>query len=83
MTEPPMLLGIDQAALTMGIGRSKCYQLIRRGELASLVIGRRRLVPRQAIDDFIRKRLSDCAPDGGSEEALGPEGQTGLRGGAP
>lgn len=39
----------------LGVGRSKVFALIRSGELRSVTIGARRLVPEQAIVDFINK----------------------------
>jgi excisionase family DNA binding protein len=53
--EPPRLLSIEQAAHILGIGRSTAYELVRLGQLRSLKIGSRRLVPREAIDDVIRE----------------------------
>jgi excisionase family DNA binding protein len=38
----------------LGVGRSKVFELIESGELRSVKIGRRRLVPESAIVDFIR-----------------------------
>jgi len=40
----PILLSIDKAAETLGIGRSKTYELITQGRLLTVNIGRRRLV---------------------------------------
>ena len=38
-----------------GIGRSKVYELIASGELRTVKIGRRRLVPAAAIEEFIAR----------------------------
>ena len=45
----------DRAAELIGLGRTKTYELIRTGELRSLKVGRRRLVPLEAIDEFLRQ----------------------------
>jgi excisionase family DNA binding protein len=42
--DEPILLSIDKAAETLGIGRSKTYELITQGRLLTVNIGRRRLV---------------------------------------
>jgi excisionase family DNA binding protein len=49
----------EVAGLT-GMSVSGLYLLIGRGELRSIRVGGRRLVTRQALDDFLR--LSDHTP---------------------
>lgn len=56
---PPMpdrLLAVEEAARTLGIGRTLAYGLIARGELRSLKVGRRRVVPSSAISDYANRR---------------------------
>ncbi len=53
-TEPAMLFAIAEAATILGIGRTNVYALLKRGELRSVKIGGRRLIPRQALEDFVR-----------------------------
>ena len=36
----PLLLGVEEAAVMLGIGRSTLYGLLRRGELRAIHIGR-------------------------------------------
>ncbi len=38
-----------------GVGRSKFYELVGSGELRSVKIGKRRLVPEQAIVEYIAR----------------------------
>ena len=40
----PILCSINEAAQMLGIGRTKAYDMIAKGELASMHIGSRRLV---------------------------------------
>lgn len=48
------LLTVEQAAEQLGgVSRSTLYQLLRSGELASVKIGRRRLIPTEAIADYV------------------------------
>jgi excisionase family DNA binding protein len=48
------LLTVEQAAEQLGgVSRSTLYQLMRSGELASVKIGRRRLIPAEAIADYV------------------------------
>ena len=48
-----MTLSIDEAAAVLGISRALAYELVRRGELPQLRLGRRVLVPRRALEDLI------------------------------
>jgi excisionase family DNA binding protein len=58
MAHDKLLLTVSEAAERLGIGRSFAYQLVSRGELASLKLGRARRVPTTALDDFIAQQLS-------------------------
>ena len=49
----PRLRSIKQATFELGIGRSALYELIAAGKLKTVKLGRRRLVPREAIEEFI------------------------------
>lgn len=46
---PERLLGVDQAANLLGIGRSLIYKEIAAGRLRSLRVGRRRLIASSAL----------------------------------
>jgi excisionase family DNA binding protein len=71
---PAALLSIDQAAARAGIGRSLLYGAIGRGQLRSVKVGRRRLVPADAIGDLINERgaARPEATPRGSNGALPP-----------
>lgn len=60
----PALLTVTEAARQLGIGRTTTFSLIRTGELRSVSVGRRRLVPSDAIAELVA-RLST----GGSRPA--------------
>jgi excisionase family DNA binding protein len=53
ISEPPRCLRVEEAARLLNVGRSTAYDLIRSGRLRSVKIGRRRLVPRDALDALI------------------------------
>lgn len=38
----------------MGVGRTKAYELVHKGEIRSYRIGKKILVSRQSVDRFIR-----------------------------
>lgn len=56
-----LLYNIPDAAERLGVGRTSIYGLIDRGELRSVRIGRRRLVPAAALDEFVEKLQRDDA----------------------
>jgi excisionase family DNA binding protein len=49
----PLLLTVEQAAVALGLGRTTAYELVMRGHLSSVKVGRRRLVLRDGIQRFI------------------------------
>ena len=49
----PRLLAIKQVIHELGISRTALYQLINDGKLRTVKIGRRRLVPAEAIDELV------------------------------
>jgi excisionase family DNA binding protein len=52
-----------EAAEAIGIGRSKVYELIQRGELPSVRIGGSVRVPVSALNEWIKTRLRGDAGD--------------------
>ena len=53
MRTEPLLMSVDSAAAACGVGRSIFYQRVLRGEVRSVLIGRRRLISLQALKDYI------------------------------
>jgi hypothetical protein len=57
------LLSIEDARHALGgIARATLYDLLNRGELASIIIGRRRFIPATAIAAFIATTATTIAP---------------------
>lgn len=54
-----MLLTVPEAALRLGVGRSFLYNLVIRGEIASVKLGRARRIPVQAIEEFVKRLQAD------------------------
>lgn len=50
---PDRLLGVEDAAGVLGIGRTAAYELIARGSLRSVKVGRRRLVAASDLAAYI------------------------------
>lgn len=53
---PDRLLSVDEAATALGLGRSLTYGEMAAGRLASVKVGRRRLIPSGAIAAYIASR---------------------------
>lgn len=51
-----ILLRVEAAAVLLGIGRSTMYDLIKRGEITVVKIGRRTLIHRDEVERFARAR---------------------------
>lgn len=60
MVEPSRkLLTVAEAAAILRLGRTLVYELVLRGDLRSIKIGRARRIPVSAVDAFIRERLGE------------------------
>ena len=44
---------VEEAAKALGIGRNSAYEAVRRGEIPSIAIGRRLLVPAAALERLL------------------------------
>ncbi|WP_435809403.1 helix-turn-helix domain-containing protein [Streptomyces seoulensis] len=51
-------LTVSEAARRIGIGRTKLYEYVSSGEIASVKIGSLRRIPAEAVNDFLVRRLS-------------------------
>ena len=58
-----LLLSVAEAAEALGVSDDLVYELTERGELPCLRLGRRKLVPRKAIDLVIEHALSGFEPE--------------------
>lgn len=56
-----LLLTVREAAEALGIGRSKVYELIARGELASVRIDGCRRIPAVALDEYVNQLVEEVA----------------------
>ena len=55
-----LVVTVPEAAAMLSISRSLAYELVRRGELASIRLGRRLVVPKVALSELIeRHRVGD------------------------
>ena len=59
MQDERLVLSVDEAARRLGISRTHAYELVGRGELPSIRLGRRVLVPRRSLERLVE---GDAAP---------------------
>ena len=57
--DPSLLLTVEESAILLRLGRTQTYELIMRGKIQSVKIGRRRLVVRDSLQDFISHLLDE------------------------
>jgi excisionase family DNA binding protein len=55
---------VKEAARLHGISRGLCYEAIRRGEVPSIRIGRRLLVPKEDLRRLVSSRARSAASPG-------------------
>jgi excisionase family DNA binding protein len=48
-----LTMSVEEASEALGISRSLAYELVRRGVLPSLRLGRRIVVPVRALDELV------------------------------
>ncbi len=52
---PKALLSVTDFMASTGLGRTKTYELIGSGELETVTCGRRRMIPAEALQDFVAR----------------------------
>jgi excisionase family DNA binding protein len=55
------LLDVGEVAQVLGIGRTKTYQMMARGELPVIRIGRLVRVPKEGLEAWVRARATSAA----------------------
>ena len=53
------LLSVNEACQVLGVSVSTVWRMIRRGDLASVRVGGRRLIPEDALEARVRARQAD------------------------
>ena len=54
-------LTVAEAAQALGISRALAYDLVRRGEIASLRLGRRIVIPERVVDALLEVATPESA----------------------
>jgi excisionase family DNA binding protein len=59
-----LMYPIPEAAARLGIGRTVLYQKIAAGQIGSVLVGRRRLIPDSALRAFVANLEKESQPTG-------------------
>lgn len=62
-SESPILLTVNEAASRLGLGKTKVYELMMRGELASVRIGAARRIPTRSLEEYVERLLAEQLPE--------------------
>lgn len=64
-TAPPLTYTVSEAARLLGVSVYLIYNAIKRGELACVKIGRRKLIPAEVLELHIERAIAEA---GGRDE---------------
>ena len=53
-----LMVSVEQAASILGIGRTRAFELVMARSITSVKIGRRRLVVRRSLEEFIQRLVA-------------------------
>lgn len=62
-TGNPLLLTISQVADLLNLGRTKTYELVMSNRIKSVKLGRRRLVPRHNVENYVAELCEESHED--------------------
>ena len=48
-----LTMTVDEAALALGLSRNSCYQAVETGDIPSIRVGKRILIPRYALERLL------------------------------
>jgi len=63
-SDQKLLLTVPECADRLGLGRSFMYELVQKGEIASLKLGRARRVAVTELERYVAKLQTEQASDG-------------------
>jgi excisionase family DNA binding protein len=57
--QPALVPLWPDAAAALGVGRTKAFELVATGELRSVRLGRKRMVPASAIPEYVDRLVAE------------------------
>ena len=70
--QPRLTYTIPEVAQLLGISRSTAYECVRRGEIPALSLGRRKVIPRAALDALLTTEAASTAGASSDDASTGP-----------
>ena len=64
-----LVYSVDEATEEIGLGRTTLFELMASGELESVKVGRRRLIPGDALEGFAQRKRDEQSNGRGPEAA--------------
>lgn len=74
-TDHPLTLTVEQAATLLGIGRSTAYEVVHTGDIPSLRLGRRIVVPMARLNELLGTTPVSPGEPSVSSEPVSPSTQ--------
>lgn len=71
-TNVKLVYSVEEAGALLDLGRSGSYEAARRGQIPTIRIGRRLLVPKAALDRLLAEAGRPEAVEGGPRPQAGP-----------
>ena len=56
----PLLVNPERLSTLLGLSHSTIYELLATGEIPSFKVGRRRVIPLTAVEQWIERRLKEA-----------------------
>jgi len=69
----PLAYSVEEAAAMLGVGRTCIFFLIKEGQIKSVKIGRRRVVPATELASFLERNLVKPNPEDGWDPLADPK----------
>jgi excisionase family DNA binding protein len=67
MPPAPLLLSVEEAAAQLRIGRSRMFDLIRRGKVLSVKVGGSRRIPYDSVRAYVDQLVAEQAAAAGDD----------------
>jgi excisionase family DNA binding protein len=65
MSATPLLLSVEEGAAQLRIGRSRMFDLIRRGEVLSVKVGGSRRIPYDSLQAYVDRLTEEASQSSG------------------